>query len=169
MSDTAALLETMTARGVRLRADGNRLHVEAPTGVLTDADREALLVAKQPLLALLSKECTWCDSSTADGGLDPAAAPWCAQCRDAEQTLQAVPPALVEGRDLRAAWAGAVRELGELVGHPLLTFRAGHAVALGPIGWQKFAARASVEDLQLVLARLKELVSELPRPDKGAS
>ena len=169
MSSSIALLETMIARGVRLQALGDRLHVEAPPGVLTDSDRKALAEAKQPLLDLLANQCTWCGSARADGGPDPTGAPWCVACRDAEQALQAVPPALVEGRDLRADWAGAIHELGELVGYPRLSFKEGHSVALGPLAWHKFVARASVEDLQLVLARLRELVSELPRPDMGAS
>jgi hypothetical protein len=52
MSATA-LLEDLTGRGVRLSANGDRLRVRAPVGVLSDADRGAIAEHKPALLALL--------------------------------------------------------------------------------------------------------------------
>jgi hypothetical protein len=51
---TAQLLAGLQARGVRLRAEGGRLKVEAPKGALTPADRQALAERKADLLAALS-------------------------------------------------------------------------------------------------------------------
>src|SRR5207249_2660364 len=42
------------ARGIRLRPNGDRLRVEAPAGVLTDADRAAITAHKAELLTALS-------------------------------------------------------------------------------------------------------------------
>jgi hypothetical protein len=54
MSQT--LLQAMRARGVKLRAVGERLRVEAPPGVLADTDWDALRAAKTALLAALHAE-----------------------------------------------------------------------------------------------------------------
>jgi hypothetical protein len=52
----AALVAALAARGVRLTVVGNRLHVNAPTGELTAADREMLTASKRALLPLLEDE-----------------------------------------------------------------------------------------------------------------
>jgi hypothetical protein len=48
-----ALLEDLRARGVELSAQGNRLRVEAPAGLLTPELRQALVTYKPALLKLL--------------------------------------------------------------------------------------------------------------------
>ena len=48
------LLNDLARRGVRIEPRGDRLHIEAPSGVLSDDDREALKRWKQDLLVLLS-------------------------------------------------------------------------------------------------------------------
>lgn len=48
------LLSDLRTRGVILRAQGDRLHVEAPRGVITPALRTALASHKAELLALVS-------------------------------------------------------------------------------------------------------------------
>jgi hypothetical protein len=48
------LLDDLAAAGVRLTAQAGRLHVDAPVGALTDADRIALRTQKAELLALLA-------------------------------------------------------------------------------------------------------------------
>lgn len=58
-----ALLADLLSRGVGLSADGDRLHVDAPKGVLTDADVAALHQHKPQILAILSARfCPWCDA-----------------------------------------------------------------------------------------------------------
>jgi hypothetical protein len=49
-----SLYRDLKQRGVILEADGNRLKVNAPTGILTKEDREALFQAKTALLKMLS-------------------------------------------------------------------------------------------------------------------
>jgi pyochelin synthetase len=58
---TEDLLSDLTARGVRLQVNGDRLRVEAPTGVLTPEVRETLTEHKAELLQLLDP--TGADSS----------------------------------------------------------------------------------------------------------
>jgi TubC N-terminal docking domain len=52
----AALMAGLAARGVRLTALGHALRVDAPRGVLTAADREALVAHKPAVLAALRAE-----------------------------------------------------------------------------------------------------------------
>lgn len=47
----AALMAGLAARGIRVTAQGETLRVDAPRGMLTTADREALLAHKATLLA----------------------------------------------------------------------------------------------------------------------
>ncbi len=49
-----ALLTDLITRGATLMADGNAIQVRAPRGVLTDADRVALVAHKAALLGLLA-------------------------------------------------------------------------------------------------------------------
>jgi|SRR6516225_2754355 hypothetical protein len=49
----ADLLRHLQGRGVRLEAKEDRLRVDAPAGLLTEADRQALTTHKVELLALL--------------------------------------------------------------------------------------------------------------------
>src|SRR5262245_56411986 len=51
-----ALLDDLRSRGAELRADGNYLVVDAPRGVLTGDDRQALTMAKPLLLQRLALE-----------------------------------------------------------------------------------------------------------------
>jgi hypothetical protein len=53
-----ALLAALTARGVLLASNGDRIQFEAPAGVLTDSDRHELKRLKPEILALLEKPCT---------------------------------------------------------------------------------------------------------------
>src|SRR5574341_839121 len=55
-TSVADLLAALEARGVRLRANGDRLVYEAPAGALTDADREVLKAAKPAVLAYLRSQ-----------------------------------------------------------------------------------------------------------------
>ena len=54
--NAALLLQDLSHRGVHIEPRGDRLHIEAPSGVLSDGDREALRRWKQDLLALLSPD-----------------------------------------------------------------------------------------------------------------
>ena len=51
-----ALLDELRALDVKLTADGNRLHVDAPAGSITDQMRTALIENKPRLLKLLEWE-----------------------------------------------------------------------------------------------------------------
>jgi hypothetical protein len=53
MSATAELIRDLSARGVRFTRNGDRLHVEAPTGTLTPELRKTLAEAKPAILAAL--------------------------------------------------------------------------------------------------------------------
>lgn len=127
--NTESLLRELTRRGVRLEPRGDRLHVSAPMGVLTEELGFALSEHKQALLELL-----------------------------------ATPPRFDLPRELRAAWAGAARELGEALGYPALVFRPGHAVAPGEALWGKFIAKVSIPDLELVVHACQAQLAERPLP-----
>lgn len=75
-----------------------------------------------------------------------------------------VPPDLQRERALAAAWRGAVRELGELAGHPELRFAPGRCVGPGALNWGKFVGRASLPDLQLLLAAVQGSLAAIPEP-----
>ena len=51
-----ALLEDLRRRDVALEAEGDRLHVDAPAGAITDDLRAALVKNKGHLLELLARE-----------------------------------------------------------------------------------------------------------------
>lgn len=76
-------------------------------------------------------------------------------------------PDLGDAQRLRAAWAGAARELGELCGYPRLPFAPAHSIAPGEALWGKFVHMASVPDLRLVVTELRRRVSQLPSPSDG--
>jgi tubulysin polyketide synthase-like protein len=50
------LLEDLRRRDVALEAEGDRLHVDAPAGAITDDLRTALVEHKEHLLELLARE-----------------------------------------------------------------------------------------------------------------
>jgi hypothetical protein len=52
----SALLEDLRRRDVALEAEGDRLHVDAPAGAITDELRAALVENKGRLLELLARE-----------------------------------------------------------------------------------------------------------------
>ena len=54
------LLNELTERGVILEPRGERLHVEAPRGVLTPEFRQALIEHKPEILAMLRPCCPTC-------------------------------------------------------------------------------------------------------------
>ena len=56
MTTTPALLRDLRLRGVRLAARGDRVHVEAPAGVVPPEARERLAAAKGEVLAQLTVE-----------------------------------------------------------------------------------------------------------------
>ncbi len=56
MTSVRTLLEDLRERDVRLEADGLSLHVDAPTGVLAEEDKQSLAENKQQLLKLLHGE-----------------------------------------------------------------------------------------------------------------
>ena len=51
-----SLYHDLKARDVLLRADGDKLRVDAPAGELTDQDRKALVQFKSQLLKFLSRQ-----------------------------------------------------------------------------------------------------------------
>lgn len=51
-----ALLEELRSRDVRLKADGERLRVDAPAGAITEEFRSALAKNKTAIVKLLSWE-----------------------------------------------------------------------------------------------------------------
>jgi hypothetical protein len=51
-----ALMEELRRQDVRLEADGEKLHVDAPAGEITEELKSALLTSKQDLMRLLSEE-----------------------------------------------------------------------------------------------------------------
>jgi hypothetical protein len=67
--------------------------------------------------------------------------------------------------EMRAAWSGAVIELGAVLGWPHLEFKPGHSVAIGRSRWQVFARFANVPDLQLVVAEIRERLAVIPHPE----
>jgi hypothetical protein len=96
--------------GVRFEGEGDRLKVDAPAGVLTDADRRQLAGARAAILGHLAREGAW-DRRAAFGLLDAADA--------ALERL--VPPALRSGPELLAL-AGLAAEA--LTAHDLAGVRA---------------------------------------------
>ena len=54
--NTSALLADLRRQDVILEAEGDRLHVDTPTGVMTNELRAALVENKEPLLELLARE-----------------------------------------------------------------------------------------------------------------
>lgn len=62
------LIEGLSARGVRLEARGELLHVAATVGVLTDTDRAALAANKRGLMLELGGlvQCADCDRLTTE-------------------------------------------------------------------------------------------------------
>jgi hypothetical protein len=54
--NASALLEDLRRRDVTLEAEGDRLHVDAPAGAITDELRAALVENKGRLLELLARE-----------------------------------------------------------------------------------------------------------------
>lgn len=67
----SSLMASLTGRGVILSADGGRLSVDAPAGVLTEDDRDALRRHKAAILAILDGA-----PPPDDPGPDPASMPW---------------------------------------------------------------------------------------------
>ncbi|UZR30269.1 TubC N-terminal docking domain-related protein [Methylococcus mesophilus] len=53
MNAASNLLQTLARRGVRIGISGDRLTVDAPPGILTDEDREALVRHKAGLVTAL--------------------------------------------------------------------------------------------------------------------
>jgi hypothetical protein len=69
----AALIDRLAERGVRLLPRGDRLAVEAPRGVVTPADLDALRTCKAALLALLAPPAP---PEPPPADLDPYLATW---------------------------------------------------------------------------------------------
>jgi hypothetical protein len=72
------LVAELRERDVQVTASGGHLHVDAPAGVLTIADRDALLAQKPELLALLDHPCMSCGRALPPGNLYR-----CRECVDA--------------------------------------------------------------------------------------
>jgi len=51
--NASAILDNLQRRGVRLRADGDVIRWQAPTGVMTEADLSALRHSKPEVLAII--------------------------------------------------------------------------------------------------------------------
>jgi hypothetical protein len=78
--------------------------------------------------------------------------------------LNAPPPPLGDVRDRYAAWAGAVLELGELLGFPRMEYKPGHAVGASEASWRLFKQRAGIEQLRLAVAAARAQVFSIPHP-----
>jgi hypothetical protein len=167
MGDLALLREALAA-GLTLTVDGDTLRMAGPRSAGEIVER--IKAHKAEVMQALADEgiCSQCGTRPGDAGSDENGDRWCVICRDVDYQLHALDvPTKLAGQGVRAAWVGALSELGELLGHPALNFKPGHLVPVGAAGWGKFSARASVEDMALVLAALRVLVDELPRPERG--
>ncbi|MBI4612181.1 MAG: hypothetical protein HY720_01080 [Planctomycetes bacterium] len=75
-----ALLDRLAALGIRVEAEGDRLHIDAPRGVVTPALKAELVAAKPALLAALSPNCLHCPGRLSL--VDPLTRMWfCRDCR----------------------------------------------------------------------------------------
>ncbi len=138
------LVHDLARRGVRLEPRGDILHVEAPEGVLSDADLTVIRTRKPDILRLL----------TASRGVTSTPPP------------VSTDAALAQTAVLRDAWRKTCRELGETCGWPRLTYKPGHEVSPGEANWSKYVSRASVPDLVCVMVALQGVLETLPRaPD----
>ena len=54
--NASAILDNLHRRGVSLRADGDLIRWQAPTGVMTEADLSALRHSKPEVLAIIREE-----------------------------------------------------------------------------------------------------------------
>ncbi len=54
--NASAILDNLHRRGVSLRADGDTIRWQAPTGVVTEADLSALRQSKPEVLAIIREE-----------------------------------------------------------------------------------------------------------------
>ena len=54
--NASAILNNLHRRGVSLRADGNMIRWQAPTGVMTEADLSALRHSKPEVLAIIREQ-----------------------------------------------------------------------------------------------------------------
>jgi hypothetical protein len=70
------LVRALGERGVRLTSAGGRLLIDAPKGVLTDADRRAMAEHKPELLALLTPPVPSVTPSPLDKLVGPRRTPW---------------------------------------------------------------------------------------------
>jgi hypothetical protein len=163
------LLREARAAHFTVTLAGDGLHVEGPRSAREIVEK--IKAHKAEVMQALASEgiCSQCGTRPGDAGTDANGDRWCRVCNDADQLLHAGEiPAKLAGQGVRAAWVGALSELGELVAHPALNFKPGYSVTPGAAGWGKFSARASIDDMALVLAALRVLVAELPRPEGGA-
>ena len=181
--NASTLIRDLTARGVRLEPRGDRLHVDAPAGTLTAAIVEELRRRKGEVLAALAptraEEQPTRLCSGGCGRLTRSTIGMCAACERREvgyhhlgRRLDEPAPgptplaaAFAEAGSLRAAWAGAAREVGELCGWPRLPLRPGLSVATGAACWHAFISTASAVDLAAAVEGLRGLVATLPRPE----
>ncbi len=54
--NASAILDNLHRRGVSLRADGDMIRWQAPTGVMTEADLSALRHSKPEVLSIIREE-----------------------------------------------------------------------------------------------------------------
>jgi len=140
MTTATELLDNWRSRGIHARRDGDDLVVR---GDMTDEEIALARTLKPALLDLLSPAHPVTEAAT--HGAIP------------------IPTAEI----LRAAWRGAVLELGEIGGHPSLVFKPGHRLSPGRAGYMKFASRAVVPDLVLAATALRTYVNALPMPPEA--
>jgi len=104
---TTVLLDQFKARGVVIEANGDRLKLTAPTGVLTDDDRAELRRLKPELLLLLSGAASGGrtrhapDVATVPRVFDAGEAYRLARSAGKQTHSEDVPPALAECPDRR--------------------------------------------------------------------
>src|SRR5262245_28392859 len=123
-----AILDDLTARGVRVWAEADRLKLDAPAGILTDEDKANLAAAKPELLAVLAPKAGICPACKSELDHQGGDCWWCAGCRTfchgngRLMARPAIPKPLTLERheakrllaDLQAAGCGFVLDDGEL-------------------------------------------------------
>lgn len=144
MSAATDLLAQVHALGVVIRA-GDGVGLEAsPPGVLPDLLRNELQLHRIDVIRALAG-----DHEVDGHPLDLADAPAGA--------------ALDFARTLREEWRRACCELGETAGWPALPFKPATSVGPGQALWRLWMKRASVPDMEMVVAELQKFLIQYVR------
>jgi TubC N-terminal docking domain len=104
-SEASALLDDLRAIGVMVEVIGDRLKIDAPAGVITEDQRQALRVSKPAIIKLLTTTTTDAPRSTQTTTATTPASSWDAKDRKALTTIK---PGLRAAVDLIAEVFGSV-------------------------------------------------------------